>query len=830
MKRANPAYSRMKQIKDELHPSALRALLAQYYAPERAAIFELLARFERLHRERKQSGGALDYADLEEQAVRLLEDDPEIRRRVQGQFERVLMDEFQDTNRLQWRLLELIRPAGLYAVGDINQSIYGFRYADPEIFNEHRRRVISSGGAPVELEENWRSRPEILAAAGSLLGGAPGIEGRRLEARRAFAEKPAPAIEILCAQARDSGEALEIEAAMVARRVRELEGTLALGAEGRSGFARFRDFAVLVRNSEVLAALTRAFERHGVPHVVSRGKGFWEAWEVVDLTHLLRVLANPRDELSMAAVLRSPLVEISGEALLRLKQLPEKNLGGALWRLDGSSPGFSSPDLARLLRFRDRLESWRARRDSTSPDRLLLEAIEQSGYPFEPGTRAASNIERLLALAREAHGRLAFAELVEQLGRVRKLNPRDPEAPPEDTVNAVKLMTVHAAKGLEFPVVILAALEKGVDSAIRPVAFRPGADLGVRWHIPGSDEDKGDPYHERVREQIKRHEAEESNRLFYVAMTRAEEHLVFAFSGEDNWAKILIGRLPAGWREADGVREIELGGVRARLWRSSRAPEPVPRAESGPVRAAARVVPRPGPPDEGDAAASITAIQLFARCPRRYFLERYLGWEDQAPGRAERDDGESGPDSGELGLAVHKLLAGAAGAASPEAERLARVFRESPLGRRAARAKIVEREFDFVFALEDLVLTGQIDLWFEEQGELILTDYKSGGGDAGDYALQLQLYALALERLRGRLPDRACVFLLASNAAVEISLAPLFLEAARQTVRDFREAQAKLEFPLREGEHCRRCPFYRGMCPAGRSGVAGVVHAAAVHG
>src|ERR1035441_2194650 len=147
-----------------------------------------------------------------------------------------------------------------------------------------------------------------------------------------------------------------------------------------------------------------------------------------------------------------------------------------------------------------------------------------------------------------------------------------------------------------------------------------------------------------------------------------------------------------------------------------------------------------------------------------------------------------------------------------------------PLPRPAPRATRVAREFDFLMALDDLVIRGQIDLWFEEGGELVVVDYKTDDVTAAeahhrarDYQLQLRLYALALERVAGRAPDRAWLHFLRPNTLVEVDLTPSLIESPEQTVRDFQQAQSNLNFPLSEADHCQRCPFYRDLCPAPQS-------------
>lgn len=181
LKRGHRVYDLIKSLKDDLLPAFEYSLITAHYAAERATVIDLFVRFDSLYRARKWQSGALDFGDLEESAVRLLEEHPELRRRLENQFDQVLMDEFQDTNGQQAKLLELLRsPGRFYAVGDINQSIYGFRHAEPGVFRDYRDSVARGGHRLVELVENFRSRPEILRAVETVAAGAEGIEARPL--------------------------------------------------------------------------------------------------------------------------------------------------------------------------------------------------------------------------------------------------------------------------------------------------------------------------------------------------------------------------------------------------------------------------------------------------------------------------------------------------------------------------------------------------------------------------------------------------------------------------------------------------------------------------
>ena len=807
LKPRHPLTAQVKEARDSLLPVARQVLIARYYAPQRALLEAALGRLEGRYRARKQALNALDFADLEEQAIRLLGEDGGLRQRVQESFDEILMDELQDTNPLQAALIDLVRrPDRFFAVGDINQSIYGFRHAEPEVFREYRRDLEAQGRVVDRLRENHRSRAEILSAVETILAGAPGMEPHELVAKGKFAEKREPSFEVIAAVEATTEDAAVLEAQLVARRIRDLTD---------AGAAEFSGVAVLVRNVKALPAFEEAFHLFDVPYVIARAKGFYEAQEVADLTHCLRVLANPSDEISLAAVLRSPLVAVSDETLFRLKE--RGSLADALARLDDDA-SLDAGDLEKLREFRARLRAWRAEADDLPPDRLLARILGAAGYEDALEARARANVRKLLALVRDWFARRArpLAGLVAELEDRRASDPDEAAAPLEGAINAVQVMTIHSAKGLEFPVVFVAALHKGVWKDSPPLAFSPRAGLVARWRDPITGGGLKDLPYAAFSDELKSKEQEEESRLLYVAMTRAKEHLVLSFAatekGTRNWAAQVVASLG-----------LDLGRGAARP-----PQRPAPRAPEA-AAAAAEPLARPALSGQHDSSASVTDVALFQQCPRKYFLSRYLGLEQTLAeprpgarwaGSGSRDETELG--ASELGRQVHDLLAGVAVEnPAPEAVALASRFQASDLARRAASAKRAGREFDFLMHLEDVVLQGRIDWWFEEGGELVLVDFKTdhvaasqAAERAQSYALQLQLYALALERRLGRLPERALVCLLGPNVAVDISLRAEDLDAARAALRALRQAQHEMSFPLRSGEHCYRCSYFRGWCPA----------------
>ncbi|MEI9811288.1 MAG: PD-(D/E)XK nuclease family protein [Acidobacteriota bacterium] len=269
-------------------------------------------------------------------------------------------------------------------------------------------------------------------------------------------------------------------------------------------------------------------------------------------------------------------------------------------------------------------------------------------------------------------------------------------------------------------------------------------------------------------------------------MTRAEDRLILTHSERKNkspWEKLAIAALP------EAVTEV-------------------PKLSEGDAATSAieeTLLAWPIVEDQYDTAASITSVALFAACPRKYYLSRYLGLDPEP----------DGPGTGAIEMGTRRAC-GVAGqpVESEEARELAERFRASEWGQRALRATQIEHEFDFMIDIDDVILRGQIDLWFEEAGEIVIVDYKTDRDEssAASYALQLRLYALALARTLGRGPDRAVLFYVRSGNAIEVNID---VNVANY-VHQLRAAQESGEFPLHAGEQCRKCSFWGGLCPEGR--------------
>jgi ATP-dependent helicase/nuclease subunit A len=828
--------SELKSIRDDRLDLYASTLAGEFYAPLKSVLLDVLELTDANYRRRKRERAALDFSDLEERAIDLLQGDARVLDSVRESFDQILMDELQDTNPLQWTLMDLLRrPRRFFAVGDINQSIFGFRHADPDVFRRYRESVAGAGGTIDELYENFRSRGELLAAVEAIAGRTEGVEKHSLQPARSFLPKEPPSVEVIAAFGADATAASTVEAHWIAHRIVELAGTVQVqDGENRQRTVRFRDMAILVRTSAALAPVMAALQESGVPYLAEGGRTFFETREVRDLVHLLQAIANPENELALAGVLRSPLVGAGDETLLRMKQ-QSAHLARSLSSLDElGGASCDAEDLGRLHRFAVLLANLRRERDDVSPDRLLMRATDACDYQSGLDGRQRANVAKFLVRVRERH--TAKPEPLEALlADIEWLRAAsaEAEAPPGDSSDVVRIMTMHKSKGLQFPVVFLPALHRGTGGAGPSIRLSPEGRLGTWWRNPVTGKGVKDLSYRRTTDLLSHRECLEEDRLLYVAMTRAEEHLVLSFAMTDrprgeHWRLVGDG-LGLNLDAADNqtiVFQAGASGIPVRVLRTDQLPRPlnVP-AQPGIAQAEPIVLARPPLSDQHDSAAPVTSIQLFAQCPRRYYLGRYIG--SNRPSRPVPDHLEETPpdeSAAEFGTAVHALLAGErVDAASEEALDLVRRFQASELGQRASRASRIEREFDFVMAIEDVVLRGQIDLWFEEGGELLLLDFKTdnvrpeeAASRAAAYALQLRLYALALERITGRMPSRAYACFLRLGQTIPIAMDKQFLEETKDLVRVFREAQSSLRFDLREGEQCGRCPYYRGPCPAGR--------------
>ncbi len=529
-------------------------------------IGDLMERFDLAYAQRKQAGAVLDFDDLELKARTLFDQHADIRQAWSERFDLLMVDEFQDSNPRQLQMLAALDRDNLFTVGDELQSIYGFRHADVGLFRE-RRALLAQRGASLALTHNFRSRPAILAAVERIFAPRMGARFAALSATRGEDSSEEPLVELLLTDKRgwnplsgyddlrgmsDATPWRQAEARLLAQRVADLVA---------NGQAQPGEIVVLLRALGDAPVYESALRRHGLPTLAGVG-GFWGHQQVGDLLAWLRTLANPLDEIALYSTLASPLVGASSDALAAISRFARERRQG-VWRAldEGASelePLLPPSDRMRLASFRELLAQERASAAPHPLSELLRRAIAATGYEAHVlsltwGERRLANVHKLMRLARhfeaqEGRDLRGFLDHIAHLERAA--GAREADAPVgDDETEAVRLMSIHAAKGLEFPVVCLADL--GRDPNLRYpdlLLDDEGARVGLRLLELSDPEPAPALDYEALRDRRRLAQEEEEDRVLYVACTRARDRLLLSGSvAFERWPPPRPGIAPIAW-------------------------------------------------------------------------------------------------------------------------------------------------------------------------------------------------------------------------------------------------------------------------------------------
>lgn len=702
-------------------------------AEHHGSLEALLGCFDTEYTSAKRAGGWLDFEDLELGARRVLVGHPAVRERYRRQFALIMVDEYQDTNRLQADILELLDDGQTMTVGDGRQSIYGFRHADVALFDARRAELEGgSSGTVIELAEDYRAHPRIVEAInlacappspllddGFVLMPVAGGDGRARGAD-ASAAVGGPAIRYAGAatDGDERGARVEValfvkgkgdpastmrrvEAAWVAERISVMTAQHEEGSDG--GAIPPSDIAILIRTGTHVGDYESALGARGVPFLSETGRGYFAQREVAELSAYLSVLVQPNDDTALLTVLRSPFAGLDFDALWLIA---EHAAGRPIWEavLDAEHiESLEASQRARLVSLRDLTTGLRSRLGREPLVAIVERSLVESGYDVVALARGAAgpgrwaNLRKLMDLA------IAFEEVegADPLGFARFLRARARTATREgaapvagEGVEAVRIMTIHAAKGLEFPVVFIADTGSRGSAPARRVSWSAGDgdDPVASARFAMVLRDPAEPEHKHVScafdelESARRErEEEEERRCLYVAMTRAEERLFISGHLEwdkerDSWAGTGIDRLAEAFRVVRGGRDsdghVELAGgpppdtVTVRVLRpegegwGAREPAAPAVAAGSAARTLADLERRPPlPAIENPPArlrrASFTAVAAYRMCAYRYHLERVggLAEDDLKPSaRARPADAHPDIDPRAFGRAVHAVL------------------------------------------------------------------------------------------------------------------------------------------------------------------------------
>jgi DNA helicase II / ATP-dependent DNA helicase PcrA len=772
----SPALQMLERLKQELVPlKKLAAWAAATHGDETdpgvaervelmQASVRLFGAYERACRKQRW----LDFEDLLTLAVRLLEEQPSLRLAYRARFPHVLVDEYQDLNLAQERLVELIAEGGdPFVVGDDDQSIYRFRGASRASLERFRSRF--PGALTITLGRNYRSSRRIVTAAATLIANNEARLPKELRASR-----PGQKVELwLCPDG-------DTEASAIATEAERLAAT---------GIA-LRRIAVLCRTNAIARPIAEALAARRLPHVIIGGRGFYDRLEVKDVIALLRVLRDPTDVVALARVLTRPPAGLDPAAAL--STLRDRNGALPLEALERWSP---SAALASVLRALAALAA------SVDVRELFFELMEKTGYlqaleiNLEPseGARATANVSRfaeLIAEFCETSAARSLEAYMHHLDLVLLSGEDEESAPVDGFVDAIQVMTIHQAKGLEFDAVFVPGLVEG---------RLPQTGRSPRFELPPA---VLEPL-VRGREDV----VAEERRLLYVAMTRARRHLYLTRASHYDGGR--------RWRDSRFLAEVRSAGTRN-----------VTELE---VAAIERPPPRPSPvPREGHVVLSYSAIAAYRDCPRQYWYR----YEQRLPAVQSAEAVQ--------GVVLHEVLR-RAGEARQRSEKVSAALLSSlhdevwaetdfPDSRRAPTFKRNGADqleayrkgggFDgtpeyleqpFSVEVDGWTLRGVIDRVDRTESGRRILDYKSGRPvTRAKRDLQVALYALGAAAALGVGPEglELDVVYLASGETVQLDRTDALVAEAKKQGAEAAEGVRAGRFEAKpDRRRCRLCPY-----------------------
>ena len=522
-------------------------------------LFDAVGRFGKRYAEKKLARGLVDYNDLEHMALRLLVDEDgnktSLSAELSSRFDEVLVDEYQDTNAAQDALFRALsrNESNLFMVGDVKQSIYGFRQAMPDIFLRQRDTYQPFDGinypATITLGNNFRSRLEITDAVNFVFRqlmtksvcGMNYDEREELKASAKYeaAEGYQTELLIIDGDTREQNDDSDAaEARVIAARIREIMNTLKVTENGDLRPARFGDFCILLRSKSAHAKnYADELSRCGIPSWTEAAGGFFASAEIASAVALLHVIDNPIQDIPLLAVLISPVFGFSPDDLTKIRlHHPEGRLYTALRRYGKS--GDDAYLKSRIAAFLNQLDAWRLLAVTLPTDRLIHRIYEDTALTsvaaaMRHGAQRVANLRLLHDTARrfEQNGFRGLSAFVRMLDRAERQG-NDIEAPAFGAEDAVRIMSIHHSKGLEFPFLFIAGMGRRFNrqSSTDNLLIHSDMGVGFKRRDPETLTQWNTLPRIAVSLAISKSELAEEMRVLYVAMTRAKEKLIMVMT------------------------------------------------------------------------------------------------------------------------------------------------------------------------------------------------------------------------------------------------------------------------------------------------------------
>jgi len=688
----------------------LRGTLVGRYGAYRArhqavAVAQLLERIATGIKARKRIENVVTFDDLLSLTLNLLRTRPAIARQYRAGLDALLVDEYQDVDRIQDAVVAALTEGAdnqvstqLFIVGDEKQSIYGFRGADLTVFNRLREPKCEL----LTLNENRRSVPSLIKFANLVCESTMQRENEQSEdfktgwttghelkpIRKSINE---PSVELMLSAAPARGTLAKsarriVEANAIASRCRSLveEGGATIdAASGQPRPLAYFDIAIVMRSMVDIGIYQRALAVAGVPNYVVKGRGFFDSQEVRDVINLLEAVEDSDNTIALAAALRSPLFGLSDRCLFDLvvRKSGETRDLGRLFADASSRFDWLSAERDAALRALNSLRELREIRGHLSLAEVLERALDLTDFEAVlaaqqgGGRQMVANVRKLVEIGRgfDRRGYFGFRDFVRHLRSLVETEPREPEAQIlGETEDVVRLMTIHQGKGLEFPVVFLADVGRQAPRAEYDYLVSNPRGLLLRDTVGSSQSEIPNYLVEEEVARGKRRAEAESARVLYVAITRARDRLVVSDLAEKNgWAKQIREIVGANLLDkfvlgAGTTMEIASGGIQILLRRIDSRSSPRRPKETSPNHAhrpaehddvvARRFSYVPAPP--GELVVSPTALAEFESCPLRYRLRYQLNVPDDMEAGSPTSPA-SHPGSNHraaIGMVAHSIL------------------------------------------------------------------------------------------------------------------------------------------------------------------------------
>ena len=814
---------------------------------------------------RKQENNVLFNDDLDLLAIEHLQKNEALQQKYQERYKYIMVDEFQDTNERQRQLIYLLcgnkldNKNNLFIVGDVKQSIYRFRHADVSVFNRVKEDIAQNAGKNLGMKTNFRSTQSIVESCNTAFCQLMDLPKEEIclehhegantgGAKVCLLQVPYKSKDDDLGAKEDKWQKeAEAIAAYLQQELPKVEPQLRPGASK----------AILLRAMTHCEILRQTLQGYGINCVVVKGKGFYEQQEVLDILNLLAALHNRYASLELAGALRSNYFGLDDATLTQLFWQTDKDK--PLWDvLQAVGSGELQLNLqpeqqALAMHAAERLHSLRQAAALMALPELFAQLWDELKPEFvlsqqENGPSKLANVKKLRRLAQQycQTKQASLAEWLQNVKDLRASSSKEPAATVQAD-DALQIMTIHNSKGLEFDLVILPQLDKSVKGDTASIKYLPGKEgeqglLGIKVPDKEMQLQKSGVY-ELAKARDSELEEEESRRLLYVAMTRAQKQLLMVGTvAEEKLPEAVIG-LPAAkgwWQQLQAVyeadwekRESSCPWVRL-LCADALSPAVVQQGVQQQLALEPlALAPLPAYAACGRTCFTASALQTYLHCQRQYYYQQVLA----VPELEQTVAGEQAHElpASVTGSIVHKALElyngynaeavfaialdeFAPGAAATQAKSMFDAYISSDLYK--ALPKKQKRELEFVQPLQqELAAEGVIDLLaFDEDDNMIIVDYKTGTPPEPDevklgYAYQLALYKDAAEKLYpGKRVVRAELHFLQNMSVWQLPLDKSYLQKAIELCEEISGKGEEDDFACSCNESCAYC-HYAYLCP-----------------